>query len=643
MATSPYGFWRSPVTSDFVVADSIRLEQVALDGDNLYWSETQPQKKGRSFVYRMAKDGEPEPVTPDDDNRFSVRTRVHEYGGGSFAVSDGVVYFSNDADQRLYRQDGGGQPQPITAPPTAAETDALRYADGVVDRGRGRLICVREAHAQGAEAVNALVSVDLSGERPQRLLVSGADFYSTPRLNPERNRLTWLSWSHPDMPWATTEAWVGDIGPDGEITHARRVAGGPGESVFQPEWSPDGNLYFVSDRGSGWWNLYRERDDAIESIAPMDAEFGRPQWQFGMSTYAFESANRLIACFVRDGVWTLAIIELGTKHFEIVPTEFTDISQLRAAPGRVVFIGGSPSEPPALIDLDLGSGRSRVVRRASVLRDDVRRYVSLPQPIAFPSGEGETAHAFYYPPFSPEFAAPDGEKAPVLVKSHGGPTSAASSTLSLSTQYWTSRGVGVLDVNYRGSTGYGRAYRLRLERQWGIVDVEDCVAGARFLVENRNADPLRLMISGGSAGGYTTLCALTPEGEKTFSAGASYYGVSDLEALARDTHKFESRYLDWLIGPYPQDQKIYAERSPINHVDRLSAPVIFFQGANDRVVPPNQTELMVGALKARGVPVGYFLFDGEQHGFRKAENIRRALDAELYFYATLILRSGLHF
>jgi dipeptidyl aminopeptidase/acylaminoacyl peptidase len=644
MAASPYGFWRSPVTSDFVVADSIRLEQVALDGDNLYWSETQPQKIGRSFVYRMAKDGEPEPVTPDDDNGFSVRTRVHEYGGGSFTVSNGVVYFSNDADQRLYRQGDDGQPRPITPLPIPGDGGAaLRYADGVVDGARGRLICVREAHVPNAEAVNTLVSVDLWGERPQRVLVSGADSYSTPRLSPAGNRLAWLSWNHPDMPWVATEAWVGDLGPDGEIAHARRAAGGPGESVFQPEWSPDGDLYFVSDRGSGWWNLYRERDGAIEPIAPMDAEFGRPQWQFGMSTYAFESANRLISCFVGDGVWTLATIDLGTKRFEIVPTEFTDISQLHAASGRVVFVGGSPSEPLALIDLDLDSGRTRVVRRASVLRDDVRRYVSLPQAIAFPTEGGEIAHAFYYPPFSPEFAAPDGESAPVLVKSHGGPTSSASSTLSLSTQYWTSRGIGVLDVNYRGSTGYGRAYRLRLERRWGIVDVEDCVAGARFLVENRNVDPERLMISGGSAGGYTTLCALTPDGEKTFSAGASYYGVSDLEALARDTHKFESRYLDWLIGPYPQDQEVYAERSPINHVDRLSAPVMFFQGADDRVVPPNQTELMVGALKARGVPIGYFLFDGEQHGFRKAENIRRALDAELYFYAMLILCSGLRF
>ena len=413
--------------------------------------------------------------------------------------------------------------------------------------------------------------------------------------------------------------------------------------MFQPEWSPDGDLYFVSDRGSGWWNLYRERNGAIEPMAPMEAEFGRPQWQFGMSTYAFESAARLIACFVRDGAWSLAAIDTSSKRFEIIPTPFTDIAQLRAAPGRAVFIGGSPSEAPALVDLDLNNGTHRILRRSFLLREEVRRYVSAPQAISFPTGGAETARALYYPPFSPEFAAPAEEKIPVLVKSHGGPTSAASSTLSLSTQYWTSRGIGVIDVNYRGSTGYGRPYRLRLEKTWGLVDVEDCVAGARWLIENRNADPARLMISGGSAGGYTTLRALTPEDGATFSAGASYYGVSDLEALARDTHKFESRYLDWLIGPYPRDRETYAERSPINHADRLSAPVIFFQGSADRVVPPNQTERMVAALKARGVPVGYLLFEGEQHGFRRAENIKRALDAELYFYALLVLRSGLRF
>ena len=644
MVASPYGSWTSPITSDLVVAETIRLDQVALDGDTIYWTESQPQKQGRCFVYRAAPGGEPEAVTADDANAFNVRTRVHEYGGGAFAVQDGTVYFSNFADQRLYRQDVGQSPRPIT-PPAAA--GALRYADGVIDRRRGRLICVHEDHTRPGQAINTLASVDLSGAHCRGLapqvLVSGHDFYSTPRLSPDGKRLVWLTWNHPDMPWVATEAWVGDIQADGTVAKARRVAGGPDESVFQPQWSPDGDLYFVSDRGSGWWNLYRERDGAIEPLAPMDAEFGQAHWNFAMSTYAFESAERIVCCFVQGGVWRLARLDPRTRRFDPIALPFTSLSQLRAGAGRAVFLAGSPSEAPALVELDLDTGTHRVIRRSAVLGDELRPYISVAQPIAFPTEGGETAHALYYPPLSPGFTAPAGEKAPVLVKSHGGPTASASGTLSLAVQYWTSRGIGVLDVNYRGSTGYGRPYRLRLARQWGLLDVEDCIHGARHLVEAEGADPERLMISGGSAGGYTTLCALTPAREKTFSAGASYYGVSDLAALARDTHKFESRYLDWLIGPYPQEQQTYAERSPINHLDRLSVPVIFFQGAEDKVVPPNQTELMVAGLKNRGIPVGYFLFDGEQHGFRKAENIKRALDAELYFYAALVLRSGLRF
>ena len=645
MVASPYGSWTSPITSDLVVAEAIRLDQVALDGDAIYWTESQPKKQGRSFVYRAAPGGEPEAVTPDDASAFSVRSRVHEYGGGAFAVQDGTVYFSNFADQRLYRQDAGQSPRPIT--PAAAPASALRYADGVIDRHRGRLICVHEDHARSGQAVNTLASLDLSGAHHQgrapEILVAGNDFYSTPRLSPDGTRLAWLTWNHPDMPWVAAEAWVGEVQADGTVAKARRIAGGPDELVFQPQWSPDGDLWFVSDRGSGWWNLYRECDGAIEPMAPMDAEFGQAQWNFAMSTYAFESAQRIVCCFVRDGVWQLAQLDTRTRRFDPISLPFTSLSQLRAGPGRAVFLGGSPSEATALVELDLGTGTHRVIRRSAVLGDELRPYISVAQPVSFPTAGGETAHALYYPPLSLRFTAPAGEKAPVLVRSHGGPTASASSTLSLVVQYWTSRGIGVLDVNYRGSTGYGRPYRLRLQRQWGILDVEDCVHGARHLVETTGADPERLMISGGSAGGYTTLRALTPASQKTFSAGASYYGVSDLAALARDTHKFELRYLDWLIGPYPQEQQTYAERSPIHYIDRLSVPVIFFQGAEDSVVPPNQTERMVAGLKNRGFPVGYLLFDGEQHGFRKAENIKRALDAELYFYAALVLRSGLHF
>jgi dipeptidyl aminopeptidase/acylaminoacyl peptidase len=641
MVATPYGFWTSPITSDLIVAGTLRLDQIALEGGVVYWTESQPQKQGRYFVYRAGEHGEPEAVTPDDSNVFNVRTRVHEYGGGAFAVHDGTVIFSNFADQRLYRQDVGQQPRPIT--PMAASADALRYADGVIDRERGRIICVQEDHTHPGQVINTLVGIDISGAQPPQVLVSGNDFYSTPRLSPDGKRLVWLTWNHPNMPWVTTEAWMGEILADGSLGDTRQVAGGPNEALFQPEWSPDGDLYFVSDRGSGWWNLYRECDGVTEPMVPMDAEFGKAQWNFGMSTYAFESAERLICCFVRDGIWQLAQVDTRTKRFDPIATRFTDISQLRASPGRAVFLGGSPSEASALVEMDLTTGVQRVIRRSAVLSNEIRSYISVPQPIAFPTEGGEIAHALFYPPFSPQFAAPTREKAPVLVKSHGGPTASASSTLSLSVQYWTSRGIGVLDVNYRGSTGYGRPYRLRLERQWGILDVQDCVYGARYLVEKHDADPQRLMISGGSAGGYTTLCALMPAKERTFSAGASYYGVSDLTALARDTHKFESHYLNWLIGPYPQERQTYAERSPITHIDRLSAPVIFFQGAEDKIVPPNQTELMVDGLKNRGIPVGYFLFNGEQHGFRKGENIKRSLDAELYFYAALVLRSGLRF
>jgi dipeptidyl aminopeptidase/acylaminoacyl peptidase len=613
-----------------------------LDDSGIYWTESQPEKKGRYLVYRERKDGAVEAVTPDDVNAWSARTRVHEYGGGAFTVADGVVYFSNYADQRLYRQDPGEAPRPITMLPPDGPAAALRYADGVIDVRRNCIFLVHEDHTEPAAVRNALAKVDLDGATPPRIVASGHDFYAAPRLSPDGRQLAWLTWDHPDMPWVTTDLWVAAVKEDGSIGSPRRVAGGPDEALFQPQWSPAGELTFVSDRGSGWWNLYRERNGRVEPVLEMEAEFGKPQWNFNMSTYGFASADRLVCSYVKDGIWRLGSIDIGSGKFKEIATRFSGISQVRAGGGRVVFLGGSGSEPLALIELDLETGAERTVRASAVVGDAVRPYISTPETIAFPTTGGEVAHAFYYPPASAAYTAPSGEKVPVLVKSHGGPTASASGTLSLSVQYWTSRGFGFLDVDYRGSTGYGREYRLRLAKAWGILDVEDCACGARYLVETRNADPERLAISGGSAGGYTTLRALTAP-EKTFRAGASYYGVSDLAALARDTHKFESRYLDWLIGPYPEDETTYAERSPINHIDQLTVPVIFFQGTEDEVVPPNQTQMMVDGLKDRNVPVAYFLFEGEQHGFRKAENIRRALDAELYFYTALLTRSGLRY
>ncbi|GAB2177126.1 S9 family peptidase [Dongia sp. agr-C8] len=642
MPIAPYGSWASPITSDLVTADAIRLDQVMLDGADIYWTESQPEKKGRILVYRQRGDGAVEAMTPDDDNAWNVRTRVHEYGGGAFAVDAGRVFFSNYADQRLYRQDPAAAPRPITAPAANGAAAALRYADGAIDRRRNCIFLVQEDHTAPGEVRNALVRVDIDGATPPRIVASGHDFYAAPKLSPDGSQLAWLTWDHPNMPWVTTELWLAGVAEDGSLGNPRKVAGGPDEALFQPQWSPAGALFFVSDRESGWWNLHCLRNGRVECVLEMEAEFGKAQWNFNMSTYGFAADGRIICAYVKDGIWKLGSLDTGAGKLTDIATRFTEISQIRVGAGGVVFLGGSGTEPEALVALDLESGAERVIRASAVVSEALRPYISIPEAIAFPTTGGEIAHAFYYPPASKDYSAPAGEQVPVLVKSHGGPTATTSHTLSFSVQYWTSRGFGLLDVNYRGSTGYGRAYRLRLEKTWGIVDVEDCACGARHLVSTRNADPARLAIRGGSAGGYTTLRALTAPA-KTFSAGASHYGVSDLAALARDTHKFESRYLDWLIGPYPEDEKIYAERSPINHIDQLTVPVIFFQGTEDEVVPPNQTQMMVDGLKARNVPVGYLLFEGEQHGFRKAENIRRALDAELYFYAALLTRSGLRY
>jgi dipeptidyl aminopeptidase/acylaminoacyl peptidase len=619
----PYGTWTSPITSELVVAETIGLGEIRLDGEDVYWTEMRPSEGGRTVLVQRTPDGAVVDVTPPE---FNVRSRVHEYGGAAWTVAGGTVYFSNWQDQRLYRQDPGQAPRPITP------EGELRYANGVLDQRRGRMICVREDHTvAGMEATNTLVALDLDGVRDAQVLVSGHDFYASPRLSPDGTRLAWLAWNHPNMPWNGTELWVAEVASDGAIESAERIAGGTDESIFQPEWSPGGVLYFVSDQ-SGWWNLCRMSGGCSEPLVAMEAEFGLPQWVFGMSTYAIEAEDSLICAYTQEGIWHLA--RLDASRGELFPLEipYSEVTQVRAAPGRVLFRAGSPSEPMSVVELDLGTKELRVLRRSSELAV-AASYISIPQPVEFPTGGGLTAHGLYYPPQNRDVKGPRAERPPLLVMSHGGPTGSTGSTLKLPIQFWTSRGIAVLDVNYGGSTGYGRSYRERLDGQWGIVDVEDCVNGARFLVERDEVDGQRLLIRGGSAGGYTTLCALAFH--DLFAAGASYYGVSDLEALARETHKFESRYLDRLVGAYPERRDLYLARSPIHAVENLSCPVIFFQGLEDRVVPPNQAERMLEALRAKGLPVAYVPFEGEQHGFRRAENIKRALDAELYFYATV--------
>jgi dipeptidyl aminopeptidase/acylaminoacyl peptidase len=628
---APHGGWRSPVSAADIASSQVPLSAPEIVGRDVYWLEGKPTEGGRTVVVRLADDGTRHELTPAP---YYVRTRVHEYGGGAYLVSGQTVFFSNFSDQRLYRQDAGAAPRPITPEPTVPSGD--RYADAQITSDGRWLICVRERHAaaEGADASNELVVLPADGNGEARTIMSGHDFYSSPKISPSGRTLAWLSWDHPRMPWDGTELWVADLSGDGAVSNQRQLAGGPEESIFQPEWSPHESdaLYFVSDR-TGWWNLYRQTVAAneAEALAPMEAEFGTPQWTFGMSTYACLADGRLACVISQNGFDHLAFVQPG-QPAEIADLPYTAISRrIRASGNSLVFIAASPTDPPAVIRMDASSGTREVLRRSLEAPPDAA-YVSRPRAIAFPTAGGQaTAYAIYYPPTNPDFEATSGELPPLIVESHGGPTSMTLAQLNVGVQYWTTRGFGVVDVNYGGSSGYGRAYRDRLRGTWGIVDTEDCIAAARYLADAGEVDGKRLAIRGGSAGGYTTLCALVFHHD--FAAGASYYGVADCEALATDTHKFESRYLDGLIGPYPADKDVYYARSPIHFADQLSCPVILFQGLEDRVVPPSQAEMMVSALRAKDLPVAHLAFEGEQHGFRKAETIQRTLEAELYFYS----------
>jgi len=644
---APYGTWASPIAAQTVAEQGLRLGFVACDGDDVYWLEGRPQEGGRNVLVRRGADGIVADVTPADHN---VRTRVHEYGGGAYVVHRGVVHYSNFADQRIYRTSvssrtslkGSSYSHSMTDSPTAITPEGKYfYADATIDERRRRLICVREDHThEGREPVNTLVSIPLDGEpNAGHVLASGYDFYSTPRLSPDGSRLCWLSWRHPQMPWDGTELWVATITAPGTLDNLELVAGGPHESIFQPGWSPGGTLYFASDR-TGWWLLYGcdVRPEPFETKpvlrqSPAEAEFGRPQWMFGWTTWACGDERQMLAAYVRRGRSSLAAIDVERGTLTDIATPFEPLEWVTMSSSHAVYVGASPSHAAAVVRTDLMTGATEILRSSSSLSID-RRHVSMPEAVEFPTEGGVSAHAFYYPPCNAEYHAVPSDLPPLIVISHGGPTTQTKAVLDLQVQFWTSRGFAVVDVNYGGSSGYGREYRQRLNGHWGIVDVDDNINAARYLVEQGRADPRRLIIRGGSAGGYTTLAALTFHPE-VFRAGASYYGVSDVEALAKDTHKFESRYLDTLIGPYPDEKEVYRERSPIHFIDRLSCALILFQGLEDRVVPPDQSERMAHAVRAKGLPVAYLAFEGEQHGFRRAETIIRCLEAELYFYGAV--------
>jgi dipeptidyl aminopeptidase/acylaminoacyl peptidase len=626
-SVAPFGTWASPLSATAVAAGGLRLGVVALDGDDVYWLEGRPGEGGRYALVKRTPDGAIADVTPRDMN---VRSRVHEYGGDAYLVVDGIVYFSNFADQRVYRLAPGEEAQPITP------AGARFYADFALDGRRQRLISVREDHTdRSREPVNTLVSIPLGSkvESAGDVIAAGYDFYSTPSLSPDGSTLAWLSWRHPNMPWDGTELWVADVSAAGALENHRRIAGGPSESVYQPGWSPDGTLYYVSDR-SGYWRLYRS-DRSVEVVrgAPVDAEFGRPQWVFGTASWAFAGPLRLVVSYTRRGTWQLATVDVASGAMTDIAPQIMPHDWMTASATHAVLVAGAATRPDAIVRVDLASGAVETLRTASTLEVD-EGYISVAEPVEFPTTGGETAYAFYYAPRNKDFTAPEAERPPLIVISHGGPTSAARATLDMQIQYWTSRGFAVADVNYGGSSGYGRAYRERLNGQWGIVDVDDVINAVRFLAAQGKADDERAVIRGGSAGGYTTLAALAFHPD-AFRAGASYYGISDLEVLEIDTHKFESRYSHTLIGPYPAAKEVYYTRSPIHAIDRLACPLILFQGLEDKVVPPNQSQMMADAVRAKGLPVAYLAFDGEQHGFRKAETIIRSLEAELYFYGAV--------
>lgn len=636
--TNAHGHWPSPITPELLTRDSVRLSEVQLVGERVYWLESRPDEGGRNVLMQQRIGQEPRELL---DASISVRTRAHEYGGGSYLATEEAVYAIFDEDQRLYqiplRKGHSLTPRPLTP------EGPYRYADICVDSGRRRLIAVREDYTGTGEPENTLVAIATAGDPAMEVLVSGADFYSNPRLSPDGSQLVWLAWNHPHMPWDSTLCTLGNLDREGHITGQTVIAGGEAESVFQPQWHPSGALYFVSDNNN-WWNLYCYQEGNISPVVECEAEFATPQWTFGMSTYALLDEDKIACAYSRDGLWHLGLIvrnktRKGYKLHDI-HTPLTEVSCLAGNSEHLVFIGANAERAPAVYHLlpqSLGPKASpplQLVRRSQPEMVD-NTWLSRPQALSFATGDDETAHGFYYPPTNPDITAAAEQPPPLLVMGHGGPTGATSSALNLKIQFWTSRGFAVLDVNYRGSTGYGRRYRDRLKHQWGIVDVMDMASGAKAMVARGLAHPRKLLIRGSSAGGYTVLAALTFT--DVFAGGASLYGIGDLAALAADTHKFESRYLDSLVGPWPDAEEVYRARSPVHHIDQLQCPVIFLQGMQDKIVPPAQAEAMVAALRAKGIATEYVTFAEEGHGFRGAEAIQEAIRRELAFYLEHVL------
>ncbi len=617
-----------------VAQSGSRLTMPWLEGGAVWWLEGRPSENGRVVLVRAEHGVDPVDVVPTG---FNARTGVHEYGGGAYCIHAGTAFVSNFDDQRLYRVDPDSSPVAITP---AVGGKEHRYADGRVTPDGALWIGVRERHAKSersADVVNELVAIATDGSAEPRVIAEGRDFYSNPRISPDGSRLCFLAWDLPWMPWDGCELHVAGIAPDGELTGIAHIAGVDGEeSIWQPEWSPSGELVFASDR-SGWWNLERIHDGERRSLHSAEAEFGGPMWTFGTRSFAFLGDGSIVCAYDSEARTYFGLLDLDGGDFESLELELDSWSgspYVCAEGSVVVVVAGASTVPNQIRRIDLSSGAEEVLRTSARIPVSTDHF-SVPHAIEFPTEGGLTVHALVYSPTNPDFEAPEDERPPLIVMCHGGPTGNTTAAFSLDMQYWTTRGFAVVDVNYGGSTGYGRAYRERLNGEWGVVDLQDCVNAARYLVSQGEADPDRLLITGGSAGGYTTICALTFT--HAFAAGATYFGIADLEQFGGgETHKFELQYEHTLVGPYPERADLYRARSPINFVDRISTPMLVLQGADDKVVPPSQAELIVGALQERGIPHAYLLFEGEGHGFRKTENIVRSLEAELSFYAQVL-------
>jgi dipeptidyl aminopeptidase/acylaminoacyl peptidase len=646
--TAPFGTWVSPVTLDVLAGTGVGLSFPMATPSHVYWTEARPREGGRQVLVRCPVEGgaREDVIAP----AYNARTTVHEYGGRCAVVhhdaaAGDTVYFSNYADQRLYRTTPGGAPVPITPEPPSPR--AHRYAAPVLTGDGRHLVAVRERHAQPdvpSSVENDVCLLAADGSSTPVSLLSGRDFYSHVSLAPDGRRMCWVTWDHPNMPWDGTELWEGELDLDaGCVRAARRVAGGPTESVSQPKYAPDGTLHYLTDR-TGWWNLYAVpggSEDAardVRALAPKDVELGVPDWVFGASNYVVATDGSVLAVWSENGIQHLGVLRPGAQVFEELATGFTFLAQLSGVPAApsALAVAGSSSLAPCIVRIAVGETAEPVVEILARSRGTAvdPSYLSVPEPVDVPTKEGEVAHALYYPPTNPDFEPPEDELPPLIVNVHGGPTTAAVPVLNYAIQYWTSRGFALVDVNYGGSSGYGRSYRERLRGQWGVVDLEDCVAAARHLTASGRADPERLLIHGGSAGGYTVLCAATFT--DMFAAGASYFGVADTVVFVEETHKFESHYADGLFGPWPETADTYIARSPVQHTESLRTPLIIFQGLEDKIVPPDQAEAIVAALRRQGVPHAYVTYEGEQHGFRKAESVKRTAEAELFFYGRVL-------